>query len=198
MSVEILYKNDAERLAYLRQHQITEVSGLRLFGCYIAKTELRNPQSKDAKSIIVLEGFDGKLQGITIDQLIMAEMDYRSNSEYILRDFEIFNMMIGSNYQYTYKKNYNRANYIPTIESITHYIWNYWKGYEDIVYGNLNIKATNLSKDQFINITSKLRMTGLQSGLVDYNTFAIAQPMSNGIATINVYSMQKKILTDKI
>jgi hypothetical protein len=193
MPVEIICMDRHKQSEYLKEHNIKQINGLGLFGCCIVKQELVS----ELQTILVFERFDGVMQAINLNDLVTAEEDLRLNSEVVLRDFKMFNMILGGdNYDpyvesYCYRKEYNRSKYKPTIESIKHYIWANWKEFQTIETDDIVIKATKLTKEELDKIVYKLKMTGLRCGFVDYNTFAVGK---NG--KVAVYSAQKRILTD--
>jgi hypothetical protein len=181
MSVKKLKMSVAEFENYLERQHINSRVATNLYGCCIIKEDIDVQSDEWINEFVLVERFDGYRVMTPISYFILAEQNYKQcvafNAEFN-RDKAC----------YIYKDHYSRANYIPTKESIARFIQRYWKGNKDFDISNLIIAETNLSKAQFNSIQAKAKLVGTQSGLVDYNTYAVENQKTNKIM---IYTMQQ-------
>jgi hypothetical protein len=187
------YEESLEKCNIEQLEGFEELSYDLLIGCNVARVEIATEIEGDAVNIVILERFDGHLQSIYLDSLIEAEYYYRNNT-FALRQFAISNMTFNESLtSYSYKDHYTRLKYIPTEASIKLYIRWYWKDHKWFTADQIQVKATNLTKEQLKSVQSKAKLVGAQSGFVDYNTYAVE---AKDRKTVFIYTTQKEIMHD--
>jgi hypothetical protein len=134
----------------------------------------------------ILERFDGlrytvRINNYTIKRLIYGQIVNVSISE----KHEVNNSYYTSydNYEiYTHKD----FEYTPSYKSIITYCIKCNIG--DFNKESIQVKQTQMSQEQFDGLIAKLKITGAQYNLVDYNTIGVINEEK-----LSIYTMQQKI-----
>jgi hypothetical protein len=183
--------NDATYLNYMQSNNIKYISSADLCGCFILKEIAILPGSDEN---FILEQFNGCKVMVSENKVRNKLMiqDTVCKHDTSLRSFKIVNIAYDELYSYHIKDHYNRANYCPTYNSILSYIRKEWRifNYDANIDISIQVKATNLTKQQMESLKAKLSIIGTHWKLVDYNTIAVVR--ENG--KIEIYTQQKKVI----